>query len=173
MIIPRTKNPELLYLYFSPGVNSSGMFLGARLGYMKRKRLSTYLQFLEMPVKPYNIFKTSLGFNYHIIKDYTQSATLYIGGRFEMNNVTQNSKPFFNYAMQWGFEFMTKNRNRFFTELSFQKTIFNVHNGSGIHFTLGIRFGKEYKPFYKRLNTLRRLQWKQYFASYFHFLFLK
>lgn len=138
-------------------VHSSGMGFGVKIGKMRRKHSASFLQLTLMPYKPYSIFKMGLGFNYYLPNDYTKNVTSYIGGRFDMNSVTLNTNPFFSFGLQAGIEYNTKRNNRFFMELSNQRTVFNIHKGNGLQFNMGIRFSKEYKQFYKRLNTRKSL----------------
>lgn len=138
-------------------VYSGGMNLQLKLGKMYRRRWAWYVQLTEMPVKPYNIFKTGIGFNYYLLKGYTEKFCLYLGGKMEMNSVKTNAAPFFNRAVHIGAEYQTKYNNRFFIELSRQKTFLNVYNGTGITFNLGLRFSREYKNRYIKLNTQHRL----------------
>jgi len=138
-------------------VRSSGAILQLRVGKLRKKHWSSYLQLSEMPVKPYNVLKLGTGFNYYLFNGYTENLCPYLGAKFEMTAVETNKSPFFNYGLHIGLEYNTRNNNRYFCELTHQKTIFNIHNGRGLTFAMGIRFSKEYNQRYKRLNTLRKL----------------
>ena len=147
--------------YFSTflydNVSSGGMNFQLKIGRMKRMRHASYFQITKIPVQPYNITKVGYGYNYYLFNDYIRQWSTYAGGVFEMTSVKTNANGFFNYDLHLGFEYLSKWDIRFFSEISYQKTIFNINNGNGVAFNAGMRFSREYKSYYKKLNTTRQL----------------
>ncbi|MBI3236031.1 MAG: hypothetical protein HYZ42_18685 [Bacteroidetes bacterium] len=138
-------------------LNDNSSVFDFRYGRLKWGQWSRYVELTLIPAKPFGVQRLGGGFSYYYPRDYTKKTNIYGGGSAHWTSVDNNA-GFISFGVHIGAEYLNKNNQRFFAEIDLQRAIFNVNRNTSFSFLVGIRSGKEFAQFYKKLNQTRSVK---------------
>jgi hypothetical protein len=150
------------FKYYSPflleNTSAKGAQFQFRYGKFRSARWARFVQVGIIPQKDFTVTKLGLGLQYYAIKRHYNRLNGYVGCTPELNFVRYNMTPFVTLSTHIGTSYMTHKGLRFFSELTWQKPIFNIGNERSWGLQIGIRLNREFLNYYQNMNEKVRLK---------------
>lgn len=137
-------------------VNSTSQSFNYRFGTLKWGHWSRYAELVFIGASPFKTQRLGVGGSYYIPFDYSRKINYYAGADANLTVVANNSN-YLSLGLHFGSEYLNKNKHRLFAEMDFQRAIFNINQNYSFCFMAGIRSGKEFGKYYKKLNSTHKL----------------
>jgi hypothetical protein len=145
------------FRYYSPFLAEQdalfAMPLQLRWGKLHHQRWAHAWQFSVLPQKDFTVTKFGYAYQFYAYHKYTAPFNVYFALMPELNAVRYNNTPFMTFSTSVGASYLLKNKVRIWSELVYQRPLWNINRRSSVGLVVGMRFHREFSKYYRNINA--------------------
>jgi hypothetical protein len=145
------------FKYYSPFLAELdrlvAMPLQLRWGKLHHQRWAHAWQFSVLPQRDFTVTKFGYAYQFYAYHKYTAPFNAYLALMPELNNVRYNNKLFLTFSTSLGASYLLKNKVRIWSELVYQRPLWNINRQSSVGLVVGVRLHREFSKYYRTINA--------------------
>lgn len=144
---------QMYSLFYYKSVERNALRFEVSLLKLKKQKIGNEIVFQKLFMYPFSAAKYGYAYRYYIWNNYISNKNAFLTGGGNLNFAKENKAAFVNIEWGAGAEYFIQNKYRMYSRLLFQRNIYNINKRLSVHFSVGLRIGKEYSLIYRKFNS--------------------